>query len=77
MYDLSDSHIVTFYAIPLYIKFSLKTHFCFSVAGDVKFFDLRRNSSLATCETSQGMTAMAVHKAADTFAWYVKAFIMK
>ncbi|GFG29093.1 hypothetical protein Cfor_00263 [Coptotermes formosanus] len=38
------------------------------VAGDVKFFDLRRNSSVETCETSQGMTAMAVHKAADTFA---------
>jgi len=49
-----------------------KTHFCSSVAGDVKFFDLRRNSSVETCETSQGMTAMAVHKAADTFAWYVE-----
>jgi hypothetical protein len=49
-----------------------KIHFCCSVAGDVKFFDLRRNSSVETCETSQGMTAMAVHKAADTFAWYVE-----
>jgi hypothetical protein len=47
------------------------------VAGDVKFFDLRRNSSVATCETSQGMTAMAVHNAADTFAWYVKMVTVK
>jgi hypothetical protein len=47
------------------------------VAGDVKFFDLRRNSSVETCETSQGMTAMAVHKAADTFAWYVEIVVLK
>jgi len=47
------------------------------VAGDVKFFDLRRNSSVETCETSQGMTAMAVHKAADTFAWYVEFVVFK
>ncbi|KAJ9585619.1 hypothetical protein L9F63_002589, partial [Diploptera punctata] len=39
-----------------------------SVGGDVKFFDLRRNSSVGTCETSQGMTAMAIHRAANTFA---------
>jgi len=54
-----------------------KTRFCSSVAGDVKFFDLRRNSSVETCETSQGMTAMAVHKAADTFAWYVEFVFLK
>jgi hypothetical protein len=46
------------------------------MAGDVKLFDLRKNSSVATFETSQGMTAMAVHTAADTFAWYVKSFII-
>ncbi|KAG8222534.1 hypothetical protein J437_LFUL004570 [Ladona fulva] len=39
-----------------------------SVAGDVRFFDLRRNSSVGLCQTSQGMTAMAVHPEADCFS---------
>nr|CAD7574949.1 unnamed protein product [Timema californicum] len=38
------------------------------VAGDVRLYDLRRNSSVSTCQTSQGMTAMSVHSAANTFA---------
>nr|CAD7444288.1 unnamed protein product [Timema bartmani] len=38
--------------------------------GDVRLYDLRRNSSVSTCQTSQGMTAMSVHSAANTFAWY-------
>ncbi|XP_069683368.1 regulatory-associated protein of mTOR [Periplaneta americana] len=39
-----------------------------SVAGDIRFFDIRRNSSVGSCETSQGMTAMAIHRTANTFA---------
>nr|CAD7603780.1 unnamed protein product [Timema genevievae] len=38
------------------------------VAGDVRLYDLRRNSSVSTCQTSQGMTTMSVHSAANTFA---------
>ncbi|GLG94261.1 Regulatory-associated protein of mTOR [Gryllus bimaculatus] len=38
------------------------------VGGDVRFFDIRRNTSVSTCQTAQGMTAMAVHKEADAFA---------
>nr|CAD7399474.1 unnamed protein product [Timema poppensis] len=45
------------------------------VAGDVRLYDLRRNSSVSTCQTSQGMTAMSVHSAANTFAWYVKTIL--
>lgn len=37
------------------------------VAGDVRFYDIRRNTSISTCQTAQGMTAMTVHKTADTF----------
>ncbi|XP_063240592.1 LOW QUALITY PROTEIN: regulatory-associated protein of mTOR [Bacillus rossius redtenbacheri] len=38
------------------------------VAGDVRMYDLRRNCSVSMCRTSQGMTAMAVHDAANVFA---------
>ncbi|XP_067126176.1 regulatory-associated protein of mTOR [Centruroides vittatus] len=36
-----------------------------SVAGDIKFWDLRLTSSLKTVQSSQGMTAMSVHSAID------------
>ena len=40
----------------------------------MRFFDLRRNSSVGTCETSQGMTAMAAHRVANAFSWYANNF---
>lgn len=45
-----------------------------SLSGDIRFFDLRRNSSVNTVQTAQGITAMAVHNVADIFAWYLKSF---
>lgn len=42
-----------------------------SVTGDVKYWDPRMNSSIKTYQASHAMTAMAVHSAADIFAWYV------
>ncbi|XP_044734524.1 regulatory-associated protein of mTOR [Chrysoperla carnea] len=39
-----------------------------SLGGDVRIFDIRKNMSLTTCQTTQGMTAMSVHKTADTFS---------
>lgn len=40
-----------------------------SSSGDVKIFDLRKNSSLSTVQTSQGITSFAVHDDAHNFAW--------
>ncbi|GAB6021043.1 hypothetical protein CHUAL_003678 [Chamberlinius hualienensis] len=39
-----------------------------SVAGDVKLWDQRMNTSIKTYQTSQAMTAMVIHPAADIFA---------
>ncbi|XP_015588597.1 regulatory-associated protein of mTOR isoform X3 [Cephus cinctus] len=39
-----------------------------SLSGDIKIFDLRKNSSVSTIQTTQGITALAVHGAADIFA---------
>lgn len=39
-----------------------------SLSGDIRFFDLRRNSSINTIQTDQGMTTMTVHNIADIFA---------
>ena len=41
----------------------------FSIAGDVRFMDIRNPSSVNTIQTSQAMTAMAVHPKAHVFAW--------
>lgn len=41
----------------------------FSIAGDVRFMDIRNPSSVNTVQTSQAMTAMAVHSKAHVFAW--------
>ncbi|XP_046483288.1 regulatory-associated protein of mTOR isoform X4 [Neodiprion pinetum] len=38
-----------------------------SLSGDIRFFDLRKNSSVNTVQTAQGITAMAVHNVADIF----------
>ncbi|XP_066593709.1 regulatory-associated protein of mTOR isoform X1 [Prorops nasuta] len=38
-----------------------------SSSGDIKVFDLRRNSSINTIQIPQGITAFAVHEAADIF----------
>lgn len=40
-----------------------------SSSGDVKFFDFRKNSSVNTIQTTQGMTSFAMHESADIFAW--------
>ena len=42
-----------------------------SLAGDVRFMDPRNPTSAYTVQTSQGMTAMAVHPKAHLFAWYL------
>ncbi|KAK3908175.1 Regulatory-associated protein of mTOR [Frankliniella fusca] len=39
-----------------------------SVMGDVRFFDLRQNTSPSVIHTSQEMTAMAIHKQANVFS---------
>ncbi|XP_076312288.1 regulatory associated protein of MTOR complex 1 isoform X2 [Tachypleus tridentatus] len=39
-----------------------------SVAGDVRFWDLRRTNSLQKVPSSQGMTAMAVHQSLNILA---------
>jgi len=39
-----------------------------SIAGDVRFMDIRNPSSVNTIQTSQAMTAMAVHPKAHVFA---------
>lgn len=39
-----------------------------SIAGDVRFMDIRNPSSVNTVQTSQAMTAMAVHSKAHVFA---------
>ncbi|XP_012271870.1 regulatory-associated protein of mTOR isoform X2 [Orussus abietinus] len=39
-----------------------------STTGDIKIFDLRKNSSVSTVQTTHGITALAVHEAADIFA---------
>ncbi|XP_012256997.1 regulatory-associated protein of mTOR isoform X2 [Athalia rosae] len=38
-----------------------------SLSGDIRFFDLRKNSSVNMVQTAQGITAMAVHSVADIF----------
>lgn len=39
--------------------------------GDIRFFDLRHPSSPTVIQTSQEITAMAIHKHANVFSWYV------
>lgn len=39
-----------------------------SSSGDVRFFDLRKNSSTQTIQVAQNITTFAVHDAADIFA---------
>ncbi|KAG7209721.1 hypothetical protein KM043_011355 [Ampulex compressa] len=39
-----------------------------SSSGDIRIFDLRKNCSVNTVQISQGITALAVHEAADIFA---------
>ncbi|XP_051171170.1 regulatory-associated protein of mTOR isoform X1 [Leptopilina boulardi] len=39
-----------------------------SSSGDVRFFDLRKNSSIQTIQVAQNITTFAVHDAADIFA---------
>ena len=40
-----------------------------SSSGDVKIFDLRKNSSQTTVQTGRGITSFAVHDDANNFAW--------
>lgn len=39
-----------------------------SVSGDIRLFDLRRNSSNNSLQTMQGITSFVVHESADLFA---------
>ncbi|KAJ8681855.1 hypothetical protein QAD02_017647 [Eretmocerus hayati] len=39
-----------------------------SSSGDIRFFDLRKNSSINTVQTSQHITAFTMHDSADIFA---------
>lgn len=40
-----------------------------SSSGDIRIFDLRKNSSINVVQTTQGLTAFAVHPVANLFAW--------
>lgn len=43
--------------------------FAGSSSGDIKIFDLRKNTSVNTVQITQGITALTVHEMANTFAW--------
>lgn len=40
-----------------------------SSSGDIKIFDLRKNSSVSTIQITPGMAALTAHEIADVFAW--------
>lgn len=40
-----------------------------SSSGDIKIFDLRKNSSVNTIQLTSGIAALTVHEIADVFAW--------
>lgn len=40
----------------------------FSTSGDVRIFDIRQNSSISTCQVSNEMTALTVHRNANMYA---------
>lgn len=40
-----------------------------SSSGDVRIFDLRKHSSVNVIQTTQALTAFAVHPSANIFAW--------
>lgn len=40
-----------------------------SSTGDIKIFDLRKNSSVSTIQIAPGIAALTVHEIADVFAW--------
>ena len=45
---------------------------CFSVGGDIRFWDCGYLESQKTLNTMQGLTALEVHPYADVLAWWVK-----
>jgi len=40
-----------------------------SSIGDIRIFDLRKNSSVSTIQVTPGIAALTVHEIADIFAW--------
>lgn len=40
-----------------------------SSAGDVRIFDIRKNNSVSVYQVANDMTALAVHRNADLYAW--------
>jgi WD40 repeat protein len=40
-----------------------------SSSGDIRIFDLRKNSSVNTIQMTTGIAALTVHEIADIFAW--------
>lgn len=40
-----------------------------SSSGDIRIFDLRKNSSINTVQITQGITALSAHEMTDIFAW--------
>ena len=53
----------------LNIKFKKCPDYIFSVAGDVKFWDLRHTNSIKSIPPTNAMTAMAIHSSLDLIAW--------
>ena len=49
------------------IKFRIAN--CFSIAGDIKFWDLRTFESTKTINVGNGLTTFEVHPYADVLAW--------
>lgn len=51
-------------------EFSGRTHLVSgSSSGDIRIFDLRKNSSINVFQTMQSITTAAIHETADIFAW--------
>lgn len=42
---------------------------CFSIAGDIKFWDLRTFESTKTINVGSGLTTFEAHPYADVLAW--------
>lgn len=40
-----------------------------SSSGDIKIFDLRKNSSVSTIQIQPGIATLTAHEIADVFAW--------
>lgn len=59
----------TSWVLGTFLRQSSTKLFTGSLSGDIKIFDLRKNSSINTIQVAQGITAFTIHEIADVFAW--------